>query len=170
MSIPITRRPRVEIHSSIRNRTRKGFVKWTSASHPRLFEVLGVVIKRFEKMMQGTEGRWRQSRRRSKHEVLTPFYQILKPNPTVVNVPKANLTGNSNHLLVFVICLHINPGFWQWRARFSLLCLHLYLHLLPCWCCPLCSRCKYSSVSDNLKSCNGVQGKPLGALENGTAY
>ena len=59
--------------------------------------MLGVVIKGFEKilkqkegetMMQGTEGRWRQSRRRSKHEV-----QILKPNPTVGLIQNLILLG-----------------------------------------------------------------------------
>ena len=65
--------------------------------------MLGVVIKGFEKilkqkegesMMQGTEGRWRQSRRRSKHEVPPHFFlQILKPNPTVDMIQNLILLG-----------------------------------------------------------------------------
>ena len=102
--------------------------------------------------MQGTEGRWRQSRRRSKHEVQPPFFANLKTQSNSRYDSKSDFIGNFNCFYgsVLVICLHLNLGFWQWWARFPLLCLHLYLHLLSRWCCPLCCRCKYSSVSEIL--------------------
>ena len=86
--------------------------------------MLGVVIKGFEKilkqkegetMMQGTEGRWRQSRRRSKHEVPPPFFANLKTQSNSRYDSTSDFIGNFNCFYgsVLVICLHLNLGFWQ---------------------------------------------------------